>query len=110
MMTSLIFLLKKINDGSKDNSKVIIDEYENQIFAIDSQDYGKTNSLKVTDIAVYAFFFDSKFSSYVHSELAFNQIALAEEDLLQYDIIPHLIDMYRKYRIKEEEKEDTKWL
>lgn len=103
-----------INYPFKENdilTKVILDEYENKIFEVDSQDYGKTNHLKVIDIVVYEYLTDTKFMNSMRNTLAFEGVSIDEESLLNYDIISTLIKVYRNYRERNEnKKEDTLWL
>lgn len=103
-----------VNYQFKENdllTRIIIDEYTNTIFDVNSQDLGKTNHLKVVDIVVYEYLNDKKFASRVKEELEFNNIELNEESLIGCDIISILIKTYKDYKNRlEEEKEDTVWL
>ena len=92
-------------------TRIIIDEYTNTIFDVNSQDLGKTNHLKVVDIVVYEYLNDKKFANKVKEQLEFNNIELNEESLIGCDIISILINCYKDYKNRlEEEKEDTVWL
>ena len=103
-----------VNFPFKENdvlTRVIIDEYTNTIFDVNSQDLGKTNHLKVVDIVVYEYLNDKKFTNRVKEQLEFNNIELNEESLIGCDIISLLITFYKEYKNRlEEEKEDTVWL
>lgn len=92
-------------------TKHLISSYRTEIFNIDSNDFGKTNQLKVIDIVMHEYVSNSRFTRYVKENISFEDVELDESSLVEHDLLSILIRMYSRYcKKKDEEKEHTMWL